>query len=198
MTYAPVGLKDGAVQEVCSVVPTIFWPRLFDWSPFVMRMDTMASYPTTLDLLAALVVHMKPKTIVEAGTYRGHATFAMAEALYLNQRSDAHVYTADIHDLAVNEVLAHMHLLPYATFYHGPFEAMLKGIETVDMAYIDASATDQPALRTELLDLVWPKLSKGALVIVDDANSDEPVGAALRERAQLFLPQQHGLAIYQR
>ena len=197
MTYQPVGPKDSAIDDVLRLVPSIFWPRLFDWTPYVSRMDTMASYPATLDVLASLIIYTQPKVIVEAGTYRGHATFAMAEALYLYQR-DAHVYTADPADYSVESVLHDMKLTPYATFFQGAFEEMLVTISgDIDFAYIDASASNDPELRTRYLDLVLGRLSTGGLIVVDDASSEEPVGAALRERCNLFLPRHHGLAIFQ-
>lgn len=181
------------------LLPRVFWGRPEFWQDLVGQLDDMASHPATWDVLASFVAALRPKVIVEAGTYRGHAALAMAEALHI-ERIDGHIYTADVADFAVPEVVGIAGLTDYVSFTHGSFEAMLASIvQPVHLAFLDASNPDNARQRLDHLDAVWPMLVPNGVVIVDDATSDAwQYAKELRDRADLYLPVGMGLAIFQK
>lgn len=134
--------------------------------------DTEATDPAQCDLLYALVRCVKPKTCVEAGTYKGHGALAIARALQAN--NSGWLYTADPHDYGQ---MAELSGVGRVTYFAQDFLQMLDGLDSVDFAYIDASgwgATGRDAsLRVRHFDAVLPKLNPGGLILVDDTACDK-------------------------
>lgn len=180
-------------------LPRVFEYRRHAWVPYFERVDTTASHPDTWDVLAELARAPTVQTIVEAGTYRGHALFAMAESLRLRGTPEGHIWSADVEDFGVVAELDKLGLADRVSWCHGTFADMLPHVPAeIDLAFIDASQTGHPLLRLEYLDLVLSRLSKHGLVVCDDSTDDAWEGAAmLRARANLYLPRGHGLTIFQ-
>ncbi len=168
------------------------------WGPLLATVDNAASHPETWDFLAAMVEATDAKVTVEAGTYRGHGTFAMAEACFL--RGTGHVWSADVEDHGVWDVLCDTGLSAHTTLYIGRFENMLGMVPSpIDLAFIDASELATPLLRVEYVDMVLSRLSPHGVCIVDDCTDDAWEGAKmLRDRASLYLPLGHGLVVIQK
>ena len=181
------------------VIPTIFERRREMWGPVLSRLDTLASHPECWDLLAQLASSPHVTTIVEAGTYKGHAVFAMAEALHRLGRTNTHIWTADIEDHGVPSILEHVGLSRYATFHLGRFDEMLERITApIDLAFIDASEEGFPLLRLDYANRVLSRLAPNGVIVVDDSTNDAWEGAAmLRAQANLYLPLGHGLTFFQ-
>ena len=183
-------------------MPRVFWSRQMQWAPYFERVDNTASHPETWDFLAELVRDPSVKTVVEAGTYRGHGLFAMAESLKLRGR-EGHIWSADVTDFGVTQVLDAMGLSDRVSWCHGRFEDMLAYVPTeIDVAFIDCSEDGNPGLRLDYLDLVMPRLSKHGLVVIDDCSDSPenlwPEAKELRVRCDLYLPRGHGLTIFQK
>lgn len=189
---------NGVLKEAVAL-PRIFWGRPQFWQDLVGNLDDMASHPTTWDTLASFVTALKPTVIVEAGTYRGHATLAMAEALHL-ERIPGRIATADVNDFGVKEVVAFAGLSEHVVCYHGLFETMLARIpEPIDLAFIDASDPDNSRQRLDHLEAVWPRLRMGGVALVDDATNDAwEYAKTLRDTCDVYLPVGMGIAVYQK
>jgi predicted O-methyltransferase YrrM len=180
-------------------MPCVFWHRADFWHGLLAdSVDTTASHPETWDFLAQLVTGLNARTVVEAGTYRGHAALAMAEAMRVGC-IDGCIYTADVVDHGVEALAEQAGLSRYLSFTRDRFETMVEPLDGIDLAFIDASEEQTPALRIDYLNLVWEKLAPNGVAVVDDATNDEWPGAALlREKCGLYLPGGHGLAIFQK
>lgn len=199
MAWTGVGEVNRDAAPVNYPMPMIFRHREALWFSIVKDLDTNASDPRSWDFLAQCAAMPHVHTIVEAGTYRGHGTFAMVESLYQHRKNDAHIFTADVEDYGVSEVLAATGTAPAVTFFHGRFEAMLDTIQApIDLAFIDASEVERPLLRLEYVNLVLPRLSPHGLCIVDDCTDDAWAGAKmLRNAANIYFPVGHGFCLFQ-
>lgn len=200
MKWEPVDGTLGASVEF--TMPRVIRSRLASFLPFFERVDMNASHPDSWDFLAECVRHPWVKTVVEAGTYMGHGTFAMAESLRL-RGGEGHIWTADVTDFGVVDAFQRLQLSERVSWCHGRFEDMLTHIvDPIDFAFIDASQDGDPRMRVDYLDLVLPRLSPYGLVVVDDClDSPEnlwPEAKELRERCDVYLPLGNGLTIFQR
>jgi predicted O-methyltransferase YrrM len=179
-------------------MPRIFWDRHPIWQTILADVDNDSSHPDTWDLLADLVVALKARVVVEAGTHKGHAALAMAEAMRVYD-IDGCVYTADVLDKGAGKAIEAAGLENFIQRHTMPFDGMLEEVwSPVDLAFIDASNHDNANLRMEYVQLVQPRLSEHGVIVVDDATHDGWEGAKwLRDTCDLYLPVGHGLAIYQ-
>lgn len=200
MDWSPIGEVNRDLVPMFFERPRIFRHRADIWNPYMECVDTTASNPATWDFLAALVAAQQAKCIVEAGTYRGHGTFAMAESVAINHWHDAHIWTADVEDHGVQAVLDATGLAPWVTVCIERFETMLDRItQPIDLAFIDASEEDNAMLRLQYVDLVLPKLAPNGIIVCDDSTNDTWEGAKmLRAQASLYLPVGTGLTLFQR
>ena len=158
-----------------------------------------ASHPKTVDVICALAVFIGARIVVEAGTLAGQTSFALAQALN-GAATGAHIWTADIRELPsespTRTSLKSLLLENSVTFFHGDFLNMLGLVPgEIDLAYLDASLKD-PTMRYTHYDAVWPKIRQGGLVIVDDCAADW--ASRFRDSANIYLPQNRGLAILQK
>lgn len=157
-------------------------------------------------LIAQLVRHFQPRTIVEVGTYRGTTTRLLLD----NMPPDARIYTIDLPlDAKASEITAasderlirhrqvgaEYQAHPLAknvtqilgnTFEAATWEQVPEGI---DFAFIDASHSYE-AVRNDT-ERLWPKLSPKAIVLWHDFTETDSrergVGKYLRERMALEL-----------
>lgn len=131
--------------------------------------DAMATEREVLEFLRALVVMLKPKLIVETGTYLGYGTLYLAEGVSLNGRG--HVYTADPIGLAIKQakvLILGRGLGRLVSFHVSTGEQMLKGLPfSVDLAFLDSD------LETRIgeMEALRPKLAPGAVIAVHDTNT---------------------------
>ncbi|MBI5362320.1 MAG: class I SAM-dependent methyltransferase [Planctomycetes bacterium] len=114
-----------------------------------------------LKLLALLV---RPRLVVEVGTFTGYSALSMAEAL----ADDARLITCDIDPDAAEVARAAFARSPHGRKIElrlGPALDTLRGItEPVDLSFIDADKTGYPAYYEELL----ARTRKGGVIVLDN------------------------------
>lgn len=107
---------------------------------------------------------MRPKRVLEIGTFTGYATICMAEGL----DDDALVYTVEINDELQPFTVPYIEKSPYKDkirMFWGDVEELFPTFkETFDMVYIDANKRDY----CKYYDLIFPHLRSGALILVDN------------------------------
>ena len=107
---------------------------------------------------------MRPKRVLEIGTYTGYATLCIAEGI----DDDAIVYTVEKNDEMLPFTVPYIEKSPHKDkiriFWGGIEELFPTFDETFDMVYIDADKRDYCAY----YDLVFPHLQSGALILADN------------------------------
>lgn len=107
---------------------------------------------------------MRPKRILEIGTYTGYATICMAEGI----DDDALVYTVEINDEMQPFTVSYIEKSPHKNkirMFWGDIEDLFPAFdETFDMVYIDADKREY----CKYYDLVFPQLQPGALILADN------------------------------
>jgi predicted O-methyltransferase YrrM len=170
------------------------------WHGVLSGTDDCASHPANIDVACMLASFVQPKVVVEAGTYSGHFLFAMANILCTIGQGK--VYSADLTDRVTPLLAETPSLLPHIVFHHGDFLEMLATVpDPIDFAYIDASSTEDEHMRWEHATVVFPRLSPGGLMLVDDTGSEDWADAKkFREWTtnSIHLPQYRGLTIIQK
>lgn len=198
--WSAVNTEAQVHEEYKAQLPTVFWGRPDTWKEYLAVVDTTASDPDVWAFLAGMVQATKAKVIVEAGTYRGHALFAMAEALWAAQ-SDGHIWSADLVDYHVSDALQALGLGQFVTLGIGPFHLLVEQHvhEPIDLAFVDASDPNNPNLRMETVDFLLPRMRKGGLIVVDDCqeNPGFPQADTIRERCDIYLPLGRGTCVFQ-
>lgn len=160
-----------------------------------------AASPDVLLLLARRVRSAMPATIVECGS--GVSTIVQAQAARLNGRG--HVYSFD-HDAAFAEktrsALGEFGLSDWATVTHAPLVRgdigdeiwewydlrAIPNVGPIDQLFIDGPPADspRPMARYPAGPVLFPLLSPGAAVFVDDA--DRPGEVEIMHRWSLEFP----------
>lgn len=114
---------------------------------------------------------MRPKRVLEIGTYTGYATLCMAEGL----DDDALIYTVEKNDEMQPFTLPYIEKSPHKEkirLFWGRIEELFPTFdETFDLVYIDADKRDYNAY----YDLVFPHLPSGALLLADNTLWSEKV-----------------------
>lgn len=107
---------------------------------------------------------MRPKRVLEIGTYTGYATICLAEGL----EEDALVYTVEINDELQPFTVPYIEKSPYKDkirmFWGDVAELFPTFEETFDLVYIDANKRDY----CKYYDLIFPHLKPGALILADN------------------------------
>ena len=189
---------EGAEEGPSLTLPRIFRERQDVWLPLLRNVDTVSSHPELWDFLAVLVEATDAQLVVEAGTYRGHATFAMAEAM--RQRGKGgHIYTSDVQDHGVVDVLDAVGLTS-VSFVQTRFEHMVNALDgEIDLAFIDASEIETPSLRIDYVNLLVPRMRSRGVIVVDDCADDAWPGAKiLRDACSMYLPLGRGTTVFQK
>ena len=167
--------------------------------------DGHATDIETLEVLAALVRLHKPQVVVEAGTYRGHGAIYMGSALLLN--GSGHLWTADPFPMGQQRSIEAAGVADVVTYSQEDYLTTLGRLDSVDFAFIDASAPDATGARLRWLhfEATLPLLSPGGVLCVHDTAADDwrdgEGGLSvnrIRERCQLNLTAGRGLSIYVR
>lgn len=132
--------------------------------------------------LRLLVRLVKPKTLLEIGTFTGYSALAMAEALPPGGRLIACDVNPDTSAIARR----HWAKTPYAskiTLHLGPALATVNALRgPIDMAFIDANKENYP----RYWDAVVPKLRKGGLMVVDNVLRDGRVLDPRNEQGRIM------------
>jgi caffeoyl-CoA O-methyltransferase len=114
-----------------------------------------------LRLLVALV---RPRLVLEIGTFTGYSALSMAEAL----AADGRIITCDVSEEHAALARAHLALSPFGDRVDvrvGPALDTIAALDgPFDLVFIDADKSNYGAY----LDAVRPKLSDDALVVVDN------------------------------
>ena len=114
---------------------------------------------------------MRPKRVLEIGTYTGYATHCLAEGL----DSDAHVHTIEINDEMedfINKYLDKSGHSDRITVHYGDAMEIIPALdEQFDMVFIDADKR----LYKEYFELVLPKVRQGGLILADNTLWDGKV-----------------------
>ena len=137
-------------------------------------------------LLKMLCRIMRPKRVLEIGTYTGYATLSMAEGL----EEDALIYTVEKNDemqpftVPFIEQSPHRHKI---RMFWGAIETLFPTFnETFDMVYIDADKRDY----CRYYDIIFPDLHRGALILADNTLWD---GKVLEENLSVLDKQTKGI-----
>lgn len=162
------------------------------------EIDKDATELEVTELIAALVRTIKPRRVIETGTYHAHTTRAIAEAMRQNGVGDL---------LRTFDTDAERATAAAATFGRTDtgqvkVEVVLGALSTdlmpdgVELAFLDSCMR----CRHEELQIAWPRLTPGALVIIHDAAPTRPPSAATPPGAhhRLDLATPRGLIILQK
>lgn len=107
---------------------------------------------------------LRPKRVLEIGTYTGYATICMAEGL----DDDALIYSVEINDEMQPFTIPYIEQSPdkdkIKLFWGDIMELFPTFDETFDLVYIDADKRDY----CKYYDLVFPRLKPGALILADN------------------------------
>ncbi|MDR0743130.1 MAG: O-methyltransferase [Tannerella sp.] len=107
---------------------------------------------------------MRPKRILEIGTYTGYATLCMAEGL----DDGALVYTVEINDELQPFTASYIEKSPYKDkirLFWGDINDLYPTFDEIfDLVYMDANKRDY----CKYYDLVFPRLRPGGLILADN------------------------------
>ncbi len=114
---------------------------------------------------------LRPRRVLEIGTYTGYATLCMAEGL----DDDALIHTVEINDEMEDFILKYLSRSPHkdkVRLHIGDVMDVLPKLdETFDLVFIDADKR----LYSDYYDLVFPKVRRGGLILADNTLWDGKV-----------------------
>ena len=121
----------------------------------------------------------KPLTIVETGTIRnsteayeptdGHSTKYISEWIRDNEPL-TDFYSIDLDTSACLKYMVELGLIQHVELIQSDSRAALVQLINIDFAYLD-SGNDAELIMQEFL-IVWPKLTRGGCIVIDDCNTD--------------------------
>ena len=107
---------------------------------------------------------LRPRRVLEIGTYTGYATLCMAEGL----EEGALIHTLEINDEMEDFIMKYLRQSPHQDKVRVHFGDALDIIpalgETFDLVFIDADKR----LYSEYFDLVFPMVRAGGLILADN------------------------------
>ena len=128
-------------------------------------------------LLKMLVRMIRPKNILEIGTYSGYSALCMAEGM----DKDGKLYTFEINDEQEDFTRPWLEKSPYANqieFIIGDALELVPRLDvTFDMAFVDGDKRKY----NDYYDLIMPRLSTGGYIIADNTLWDGHVVEELRK-----------------
>jgi caffeoyl-CoA O-methyltransferase len=147
-----------------------------------LRAPQMLTGPVEGRLLQMLVWAVRPRRVLELGTYSGYSALSMAAGL----PEEAEIHTSEIDEEHAEVARRYIERSPYAGRIHVHLGPALETIERLggewDFVFIDA---DKASYR-EYYDALLPRLSAHSLMAVDNTLAGGDVVAPENERAQLI------------
>lgn len=114
---------------------------------------------------------LRPRRVLEIGTYTGYATLCLAEGL----DAEGRVYTLEINDEMEDFIWKYLSRSPYkekiSVHFGDAMELIPRLDETFDLVFIDADKR----LYSAYYDLVFPKVRAGGLILADNTLWDGKV-----------------------
>ena len=114
---------------------------------------------------------LRPRRVLEIGTYTGYATLCLAEGM----EEDALVHTLEINDEMEDFIMKYLDRSPHKDkirLHIGDAREIIPALdETFDLVFIDADKR----LYSEYYDLVFPKVRQGGLILADNTLWDGKV-----------------------
>lgn len=155
----------------------------------------MATEGEVVDLIFALVCAVKPDVMVETGTFLGHTTKSISEAMERNGKG--HLWTIE-NDGPLCDVYSRTNL-PRTSFICADSVKWSEheSPDVIDIAFVDCGP---PPIRCQVVRNLYPKVRDGGLILVHDTHFHDGFLAELRDilgAPQIDLPALHGLAIWQ-
>lgn len=158
--------------------------------------EDIATDHASLRFLFGLLTFIRPRVIVEAGTYRGDFTLVAAK---LAEAWAGEVYTADtIHYSELPD-------MPNLTYFHGDYGDMLPSVEgEIEFAFVDSGppCLDEfdYGIRKRHYLATKKALKIGGIIAVHDTNkcSDWSYGEEIVEEAGVILRGGCGLTLWQK
>ena len=129
---------------------------------------------------------LKPKRVLEIGTYTGYATLCMAESL----EKDAEIHTLEINDEMEDFIRKYVSQSPdkdKIKLYFGDAMEIIPAMDEIfDLVFIDADKR----LYSDYYDLIFDKLPAGALILADNTLWDgkvlEPLQSSDKQTAGIL------------
>lgn len=154
----------------------------------------MATEGEVLQVLFALVRVEKPEICVETGTYQGHGTKAISDALEMNERG--HLWTIEqdeAYEYASRDNV---------TYVQGDSVewAANEAPDFIDLAFIDCGP---PEIRIQALANIFPKVKDDGLLVVHDVSFYEDrflaeLEDSIGQQADIVFPALNGMAIWRK
>jgi caffeoyl-CoA O-methyltransferase len=142
--------------------------RLYDEALVELPYPSMLSGPVVGRLLETLVFALRPKLVVEVGTYAGLSALAMAGALPPGGR----IVTLELEDAHADFAQRHIDASPYADrieIVRGPaLESLARLDGPYDFVFIDADKTGYP----DYYEAALAKLAPTGMIAVDNTLRD--------------------------
>lgn len=114
---------------------------------------------------------LRPRRVLEIGTYTGYATLCLAEGT----DEDALIHTLEINDEMEDFIMKYLSRSPYKEkiklHFGDAMEIIPQLDEVFDLVFIDADKR----LYSEYFDLVFPKVRPGGLILADNTLWDGKV-----------------------
>lgn len=160
----PEGDAVGEYVERHSTAPAPALAELGREAQASLSSPQMLSGPVVGRLLEMLVFALRPRTVLEIGTYAGYSALAMAPAL----APDGVIVTCEISEQHARFARRHIEASPYADRIEirlGPALATVQGMDgPFDFVFIDADKTGYG----DYYEAVLPKLSDRGMIVVDN------------------------------
>ena len=177
--------------------PTPECPQPELWS----MLDSQTTEVEVLEFLKALVTTIKPKLVVETGTFLGHGTMKLAEGI--KENGFGKVITVEFDPAIRARAEKRFHDSGLAPWIESRLESSLETNieETIDLLYSDSHLANREAEIRRLL----PRLNPRGLLVIHDASSHFRIvrEAALRLEAEglisaVMLSTPRGVVVAQR
>jgi predicted O-methyltransferase YrrM len=126
--------------------------------------DGNAAESEVLELLHGLIRVIKPRVVIETGTYMGNAAMSMAHAMKENNMPCS-LDTCDTDEAFLRHAARLTDSFDFVTAHHMSGEELIGNSHNIDFAFID-SGGDRLAEVVALL----PRLNEGAFVVIHDSN----------------------------
>lgn len=150
--------------ETCSSAPDAYLGKLLRATNLHLLRPRMASGPVQGQLLRMLMLMLRPRTVVEIGTYSGYSALAMASGM----PEEGTLYTFEINDEQEEFTRPWLENAPYAAKVEmqvgNVFELLPPMQLCIDAAFIDANKREY----AEYYELIMPFTHPGSVILADN------------------------------